>query len=134
MSTEYARLVWRRYLVEDRAVKSILKVEEPDELASPTSPIANPAVGDVEANRASSASAMSEVKEDCTRGNLIEVNAEEPARVGRSLCDLHGSCRVKRWKVPKKVVGAVDLAVELVDDTVASPPGAWVLLIRVSLN
>lgn len=57
-------------------------------------------------------------------GDLVELDSEELVGVKRRLRNLQESCRVKRWKVPEIEIEAVYLAVEPVDDTVLTSPGA----------
>lgn len=54
--TEYARLVWRRYLAEDTNLKAIAKLDEQDALARTARPSKSVAMADVEvpAGRSSS--------------------------------------------------------------------------------
>lgn len=99
-------------------------LDEQDSLTSPASPITNVVAADAEVERAPSSPVIPRDEEERTMRNLVEVNTEERVVVKLLLRNSQESCRVKRWKVPKSVVEAVDLTVKLVDNAVVAPPGA----------
>lgn len=131
MSLECARLARRRPLAGRIDVKAILTLEKQDVLAKLACSIAGVAMADavVPAKRACSTSAMPINEEDCTMGELAEV--EEVLRVGarRRFRDLQESCHAKKGKVPESVSKALGPAVELVDDAVGTlSPGAGLIV------
>lgn len=86
------------------------------------SPFSDSASADVEVERVPLSSAIEDEKL-WVLGESLEADAEERVGVKLRLRDLQESCRVKKWIVPESVVEAANLAVGLVDITVATSPG-----------
>lgn len=98
--------------------------EELDLLTGLASPILSAATANVEVERAHSSLEIPEGEEGQTMSNFVEEDAVKRVDLKRLLRDLLKSCRDMRQKVLQIVVEAVDLAVELADDTVVPSPGA----------
>lgn len=114
-------MVWHCYLASDFDLKAILTLVDQDTVTRPASPIAA-AMADVEnpAKCLLSSSVKPDDEEYWTIGDLVEAGPDGRVGVERLLHDLQDSCCVKKRKVPESVSEAVVLAVELINDVVAS--------------
>lgn len=115
MLMEYARLAWRRCLVDETGVKNIAFLKELDTLNKRASPTSSAAVASVVVPETSTPSrhAVPGDEKDWTVGDLVEIHEEERVEVKRRLCDLQDLCRAERRQVPEIVSVIVRLAVEL---------------------
>lgn len=98
---DFARLVWRRYLLPCTDLTAIPTLEKQDALTPQASPITSAAMADVEVpvDRSPLGSAAPDDEDDWTMGDLVVVDAEERVGVKCRPRDLQKSCRVKGQKV-----------------------------------
>lgn len=126
MSLEYARLVWCCYGATSTDLTVIPTLNKQEALTHPASPTITAAMfnDELRAGHLHSGSAVHGGGEDWTLGDLDDVDAEERVGMKRRLYDLQRFCPVKMRKVPKSVVEAAELAVELVEDAAGALLGA----------
>lgn len=114
----------RHYVAEGTRLNAIPTLEGQDALTRLSSFITSAATADVEvpAGCTPSSSTVPADGENWTTKKFVEVDAEERAGVNCRFHDLQESCRVERRNVPGNVSKTAGLAVELVDDAVATSP------------